>query len=42
MKEVWRNLDGPSKNNEFMELRSGFEFSGPKVAHCTSQTVCYL
>ena len=25
MKEVWRNLDGPSKNKEFVELRSDFE-----------------
>ena len=27
-----RILDGPLKNKEFMELRSDFEFSRPKVA----------
>ena len=32
VKEIWRNLDGPSKNNEFVELRSDFELSRPKVA----------
>ena len=32
MKEVWRYLDGPSKNKEFVELRSDFELSRPKVA----------
>ena len=24
LKEVWLNLDGPSKNKEFVELRSDF------------------
>ena len=24
MKKIWRNLDGPSKNKVFMELRSEF------------------
>ena len=32
MKEVWRNLDGLSKNKEFVELRSDFELSRSKVA----------
>ena len=32
MKEVWCNLDGPSKNKEFVELRSDFELSRSKVA----------
>ena len=32
MKRVRRNLDGPSKNKEFVELRSDFELSRPKVA----------
>ena len=32
MKEVWRNLDGPSKNKKFVELRSDFELNRPKVA----------
>ena len=32
MKDVWRNLDDPSKNTEFVELRSDFELSRPNVA----------
>ena len=32
VKEVWRYLDGPSKNKECVELRSDFELSRPKVA----------
>ena len=32
IKEVWRNLDSPSKNKEFVELHSEFELSRPKVA----------
>ena len=32
VKEVWRNLDCPSKNKEFVEVRSDFELSRPKVA----------
>ena len=34
MKEIWRYLDGPSKNKEFVELGlcSDFELSRPKVA----------
>ena len=37
MKEVWRNLDGPSKNKELWSYVVSFEFSRPKVAHevCT-------
>ena len=30
MKEVWRNFDGPLKNNEFVELRSGLNLVGRK------------
>ena len=41
MKEVWRNLDGPSKNKEFVELRSDFDLSRPKVAELTTNvTLC--
>ena len=32
MNKVWRILDGPSKNLEFVELRSDFELSRSKVA----------
>ena len=32
MKEVWRNLDGTSKNKEFVELHSDFELSRPNLA----------
>ena len=35
MKEVWRNLNGPSKNKEFVELRSEFEHSIHKAKHLT-------
>ena len=35
MKEVWRNLDGLSKNKESVELRSDFELSRSKVAQVT-------
>ena len=35
MKEVWRNLDGLSKNKESVELRSVFELSRSKVAQVT-------
>ena len=30
MKEVWHNLDGPSKNKEFVELRSDLNLLGQK------------
>ena len=32
MKEIWRNLEGPSKSLEFVELRSDFEVNRPNVA----------
>ena len=32
MKEIWRNLDGPSKNKELWSYVVSFEFSRPKVA----------
>ena len=32
MKEIWRNLDGPSKNKELWSSVVSFEFSRPKVA----------
>ena len=31
IKEVWRNLDGPSKNKELWSYVVSFEFSRPKV-----------
>ena len=31
MKEIWRNLDGPSKNKELWSYVVSFEFSRPKV-----------
>ena len=31
MKEVWRNLDGPSKNKQLWSYVVSFEFSRPKV-----------
>ena len=40
MKEVWRNLDGPSKNKQFVELRSDFEFSRLKVAQIGTARRC--
>ena len=30
MKEIWRNLDGPSKNKELSRYVVSFEFSRPK------------
>ena len=38
MKEVWRNLDGQSKNKEFVELRSDFELSRRKVSQKVTLT----
>ena len=32
MKEIWRNLDGPSKNKELWNYVVSFVFSRPKVA----------
>ena len=32
IKEIWRNLDGPSKNKELWNYAVSFEFSRPKVA----------
>ena len=32
MKEIWRNLDGPSKNKELWSYVERFEFSRSKVA----------
>ena len=32
MKEIWRNLDGPSKNKDLWSYVVSFEFSRPKVA----------
>ena len=40
MKEVWRNFDGPSENKEFVELRSDFEFSRPKVVQDQQSSPC--
>ena len=31
MKEIWRDLDGPSKNKELWSYVVSFEFSSPKV-----------
>ena len=30
MKEIWRNLDGPSKNKELSRYVVSFKFSRPK------------
>ena len=32
LKEIWRNLDGPSKNKELWSYVVKFKFSSPKVA----------
>ena len=32
MKEIWRNLDGPPKNQELWSYVVKFELSRPKVA----------
>ena len=32
MKEIWRNLDSPSKNKELWSYVVCFEFSRPKLA----------
>ena len=42
VKEVWHNLDCPSKNKEFVELRSDFELSRPKVARDRRSSISIL
>ena len=40
MKEIWRDLDGPSKNKELWSYVVSFELSRPKVGQIGP--VCYV
>ena len=42
MKEVWHNLDGPSKNKELWSYVVSFEFSRPKVAQIGPRRCCVV
>ena len=41
MKEIWRNLDGPSKNKELWSYVVSYEFSRPEVAQ-TGPSRCWV
>ena len=38
MKEIWRNLDGPTKNKELWSYVVKFELSRPKIARWVLNT----
>ena len=42
MKEIWRNLDGPPKNNQLWSYVVKFEFNRPKVAQIGPNRYCVV